>query len=63
MLEAWIEIKTTHSGDPRLEPRIITQVASYGRQLGWLAERVAAVMEQAALDQVNRIVAEVAPIL
>jgi len=46
-----------------LEQRAITQLASYSRQLGWLAERVAAVTEQAALDQVDRIVAEVAPIL
>ena len=62
MLEAWIEIKTTHSGDPGLEQRVITQLASYGRQLDWLAERVTAVKEQAALDQGDRIVAEVAPI-
>jgi hypothetical protein len=79
----------TRSGDPGLEQRIITQVASYGRQLGWLVEavdmlarrqfrrglgeadlhaleqvhtlieQVAAVKEQAALDHVDRIVAEV----
>lgn len=84
-----ININATRSGDPGLEQRIITQVASYGRQLGWLveavdvlarrqprsglgeadihaldqlhelAERVAAAKEQAALDQVDRIVAEV----
>jgi hypothetical protein len=72
-----------------LEQRIITQVASYGSQLGWLleavdvlarrqsrrgldeadihaldqlhelTERVAAVKEQAALDHVDRIVADV----
>jgi hypothetical protein len=84
-----LNINATRSGDPRLEQRIITQVASYGRQLGWLleavdvlarrqsrhglgeadiraldqlhelAERVAAVKEQAALDHVDRIVADV----
>jgi hypothetical protein len=89
LLEASIEINTTHSGDPGLEQRIIILVASYGHQGGWLveavdvlarqqsrrgfgetdscaldqlAERVAAVREQAAFDQVDRIVAEVAPI-
>ncbi|MGH3865867.1 MAG: hypothetical protein ACRDQ4_06940 [Pseudonocardiaceae bacterium] len=84
-----VNINETRSGDPGLEHRIITQVASYGRQLGWLleavdvlarqqsrhgldevdiraldqidklAERVAAVKEQKALDHVDRIVSEV----
>jgi hypothetical protein len=84
-----LNIDATSSGDPGLEQRIITQVASYGRQLGWLveavdvlgreqsrralgeadvhaldqlhelAERVAAVKQRAALDHVDRIVAEV----
>lgn len=84
-----VNINATRSGDPELEHRIITQVASYGRQLGWLleavdvlarqqsrrgldeadihaldqlhklAERVAAVKEQKALDHVDRIVSEV----
>jgi hypothetical protein len=84
-----LNINTTRSGDPQLEQRIITQVASYGRQLGWLLEavdalarqqprsglseadihaldqlheltkRIAAAKEQAALDQVDRIVADV----
>ena len=82
-------INATRPGDPAVEQRIITEVASYGRQLGWLVEavdvlvqrqsrrglgeadlhaldqvhalawRVAAVKEQAALDHVDRIVAEV----
>jgi hypothetical protein len=84
-----LNINATRSGDPALEQRIITQVASYGRQLGRLveavdvltrrqsrrglgeadiraldqlhelAERIAAVKEQEALDQIDRIVAEV----
>ena len=84
-----LNINATRSGAPELEQRIITQVASYGRQLGRLveavdvlalrqsrrglgeadifaldqlhelAERIAAVKEQEALDQVDRIVAEV----
>ena len=83
-----LNISATRSGDPGLEQRIITQVASYGRQLGRLLEAVdvlarhppsglgeadihaldqlrqlameiTAVKEQAALDQIDRIVAEV----
>jgi hypothetical protein len=84
-----LNINATRSGDPGLEQRIITQVASYGRQLGRLieavdvlarrqsrrdlgeagiraldqlhefAKQVAAVKEQAALDQIDRIVADV----
>ncbi|MBV8540503.1 MAG: hypothetical protein JO063_04755 [Pseudonocardiales bacterium] len=84
-----VNINATRSGDPKLEQRIITQVASYGRQLGRLveavdvlarrqprevlgeadvhaldqlhdlAERIAAVKEEAALDRIDRIVADV----
>jgi hypothetical protein len=83
-----LNINATRSGDPGLEQRIITQVASYGRQLGRLidavdvlarqprqglsdadsralkqlhelAERIAVVKEQKALDHVDRIVTEV----
>jgi hypothetical protein len=35
-----LNINATRSGDPGLEQRIITQVASYGRQLGRLVEAV-----------------------
>lgn len=84
-----VNINATRSGDPALEKRIITEVASYGRQLGRLleavdvlvrqqprdglgeadiraleqlhelAERIAAVKEEAALGQVDRIVSDV----
>jgi hypothetical protein len=84
-----LNINATRSGDPALEQRIITQVASYGRQLGRLmdavevlarqqprrdlgeadiralnqlhelAEQIAAAKEQTALEQVDRIVADV----
>lgn len=84
-----VNINATRSGDPALEQRIITEVASYGRQLGWLvdavdvlvrcqprehltkadshaldqlhklAEQVAAVKKQAAVDRIDRIVADV----
>jgi hypothetical protein len=35
-----LNINATRSCDPELEQRIITEVASYGRQLGWLVEAV-----------------------
>lgn len=84
-----LNINATRSGDPGLEQRIITQVASYGRQLGRLVEavdvlaqrqsrrglgeaeihaldqlhelakQIATVKEQTALDQIDRIVADV----
>ncbi|MGH3673509.1 MAG: hypothetical protein ACRDSH_23255 [Pseudonocardiaceae bacterium] len=84
-----ININATRSGDPQLEQRIITEVASYGRQLGRLldavdvladrqsrcglsdpeiraldqlqklAKEVAAVKQQAVLDRIDRIVADV----
>lgn len=34
----FININTTQSGDPQLEQRITNQVASYGRQLGWIVD-------------------------
>jgi hypothetical protein len=84
-----VNINATRSGDPGLEQRIITEVASYGRQIGWLleavdvlarrqprrdlgegdvraldqlhnlAKQVVALKEQATLDQIDRIVADV----
>lgn len=84
-----ININTTRSVDPQLEQRIVTEVASYGRQLGRLLEavdvlvgqqsrrglgesevraldqlhelagQVAAVKEQAVLDRIDRVVADV----
>ena len=35
-----LNINATRSGDPELEQRILTEVASYGRQLGWLVDAV-----------------------
>jgi hypothetical protein len=48
-----INITTTRSGDPELEQRILSEVASYGRQLGWVLDAVAALVgaqRGAALD-------------
>jgi hypothetical protein len=65
-----INITTTRAGDPDLERRIIEQVASYGRQLGWVLEAVDALVraqrgetldvdDERALHQLGRLRAEV----
>jgi hypothetical protein len=65
-----INITTTRAGDPDLERRIVEQVASYGRQLGWVLEAVDALVraqrgetldvdDERALDQLGRLRAEV----
>src|SRR2546423_14114628 len=36
----FININETSSADPQLEGRIVAEVASYGRQLGWISEAV-----------------------
>jgi hypothetical protein len=59
-----INITTTRAGDPELERRIVEDVASYGRQLGWVIEGVDALIraqrgeppgddDARALDQVQ----------
>ena len=65
-----LNINAMRSGDPELEQRIITQVASYGRQLGWLIEAVDVLarrqsrhgLDEAdirALDQLHELAAQV----
>ena len=65
-----INISTAASGDPGVERRIVEQVASYGRQLGWLLDAVDVLVrerrgaperpgDQAALDQVEQLHGEV----
>src|ERR671930_2225081 len=39
-----VNISTAAAGDPELEQRIVEQVASYGRQLGWLLDAVDALI-------------------
>lgn len=41
-----INITTTAAGDAGLERRIVEQVASYGRQLGWLTDAVDALISR-----------------
>lgn len=68
-----VNINATQSGDPELERRIITQVASYGRQLGWLLEAVDVLARQQsqrdldeadihALDQITTLAKRVAAV-
>ncbi|WP_238365816.1 hypothetical protein [Mesobacterium pallidum] len=38
------------SGVPEIERRVVTEVASYGRQLGWLTEAVLALAAGAGVD-------------
>lgn len=60
----FITINAQSSGDPEMERRIIEEVASYGRQLGWIIEALEVVTsrldrdgltrsERAALDQLS----------
>ena len=65
-----INISTAASGDPGVERRIVEQVASYGRQLGWLLDAVDVLVrerrgeppragDEAALEQVEQLRGEV----
>jgi hypothetical protein len=67
----FININGTRAGDVQLEQRITEQVASYGRQLGWLVDALEVLIrtdrpadltpdDAAALDQVRNLRAEVA---
>jgi hypothetical protein len=61
-----INISTSAAKDPELERRIVEQVASYGRQLGWLLDAVDVLVrahrgepsrdsDQEALEQLERL--------
>jgi hypothetical protein len=43
----FINVNETDSGDPALEQRIVGEVASYGRQLGWISEALEIVLRHA----------------
>jgi hypothetical protein len=43
----FININAAASGDPRLERRIVEEIASYGRQLGWIIEALEVLIERA----------------
>ena len=42
-------LTVNYAGDPQVEGRVVTEVASYGRQLGWLMEITIALAKQQAL--------------
>jgi len=39
-------LTVNYAGDPKIEDRVVTEVASYGRQLGWLTEIALALAEK-----------------
>jgi hypothetical protein len=43
-------LTVNYAGDPEIEDRVVTEVASYGRQLGWLMEITLALAKQQALS-------------
>ncbi len=66
----FININTTRSGDSQLEQRITEEVASYGRQLGWIIDALDVLIrngrpvdvtpdDASALDQLTTLRAEV----
>jgi hypothetical protein len=61
-----VNIATAAAGDPALERRVVEQVASYGRQLGWVVDALDVLVrarrdqeaepgDEAALDQVQKL--------
>lgn len=65
-----VNLSIGRTGDPELERRIVGEVASYGRQLGWVLEALEALVraqrgeaahdgDERALDRVAKVGAEV----
>lgn len=57
-------LTVNYQGDPKVEDRVVTEVASYGKQLGWLAEIVLALADdktppKPALDKLADAVARI----
>src|SRR5260221_6460474 len=44
-------LTVNYAGDPAVEDRVVTEVASYGQQLGWLNEIVLALVNKQAVPQ------------
>jgi hypothetical protein len=54
-------LTVNYAGDPVIEDRVVTEVASYGRQLGWLTEiAVALAKKQSVPEETLRQVEEAA---
>jgi uncharacterized heparinase superfamily protein len=47
----FINVNNVNSGDPRIEQRIVEEVASYGRQLGWILEALDVVVGRLRPEQ------------
>lgn len=50
-------LTVNYAGDPAIEDRVVTEVASYGKQLGWLTEIVLALANNQAVphETLNRL--------
>ena len=44
-------LTVNYAGDPAIEDRVVTEVASYGKQLGWLTEIVLALAKKQSVPQ------------
>ncbi len=44
-------LTVNYAGDPAIEDRVVTEVASYGKQLGWLNEIVLALAKKRSVPQ------------
>ncbi len=44
-------LTVNYAGDPAIEDRVVTEVASYGQQLGWLNEIVLALAKKRSVPQ------------
>ena len=44
-------VTVNYAGDPAVEDRVVTEVASYGKQLGWLTEIAIALAERQTLPE------------
>lgn len=44
-------LTVNYAGDPAIEDRVVTEVASYGQQLGWLNEIVLALANKKAIPE------------
>lgn len=57
-------ITVNYSGNTAVEQRVVTEVAGYGRQLGWLSEIVAALAQdkpvpEASLEKLRKAMAKI----
>ena len=60
-------VTVNYAGDPVIEDRVVTEVASYGRQIGWLSEIVTALaknkpLPEETLRRLEKAAAEIAAI-